>query len=159
MTISSSAWWLLTVRRNRAAIPAPSVAPTRRCTARNVDCCKVGFMAIRVASGIQSAFGSFSPKAMATPIDTAMARISTNNTTGRVSLIGGTSSGISGRGEGCDCLPRTSHTVKVKAIQTADPMSQASACCHGLAGTRAGRPAARARAVMNQTLSRTPATR
>ena len=73
--ISSRAWWLVTVTRKAAAIAAPKVAPTRRCTPRMVDCCKLGFMAIRVATGIQSALDRCHPKAMATEPVTARARI------------------------------------------------------------------------------------
>ena len=150
--ISSSAWWLVTVTRKTAAIAAPNVAPTRRCAPRSVDYCKLGFMAIKVATGIQSALDRCSPKAMATEPATATARMIPNNTTGRLSLTGGSSAGISGSGEGCDDLPCTSHKRKVKAIQMADPMSQASACCHGWAETRAGRPAAADKVMRSQTL-------
>ena len=55
-----------TVSRNRAATAAPKVAPARCCWATSADCCKLGFMATMVATGIQSAFGTCSPKAIAT---------------------------------------------------------------------------------------------
>jgi hypothetical protein len=109
---------------------------------RRVDCCNVGSMATRVASGIQSALVSCSPKAMATAPDTAMARITTNKTIGRLSFTGGRSSGISGSGDRRRRdSSRSSHKTVIGAIAMAAPISQASAWFHGWYWSqRAARP-------------------
>ena len=55
-------------------------------------------MATMAAIGIQSALGSLSPKEIATAIDTAMARMTANRISGRVSGRGEISPGISATG-------------------------------------------------------------
>ncbi len=71
-------------------------------------------MATRVATGIQSALGRCSPKAIATATDKAIARISTNRITGLVSLTGAVSPGrTSAPGCGCAVRPRASQMMPV----------------------------------------------
>jgi hypothetical protein len=101
-----------------------------RCSATKVACFRLDFMATSVATGIQSAFGRCKPKAMVTAMVTASALINTNRTTCLLSLVSVTSPGISGMWVACSFRPRSNHTTRVKAIQSAEPASQANPCSH-----------------------------
>ena len=116
-------------------------------------------MATRVATGIQSALGRSSPKAMPTASAMASARITANMIIGRVSADRPISPGSSGKWEACALRPRTSHPMKVTAIHSAAPTNQATPCCHhSAAAALRCAPAGTDNAIRNHALSSSAAT-
>ena len=100
-----------TVSTNAAAPAARMIARAGRCTATRVDSASLGFIATRAAMGIQSASGTCNPKAIATVIATATARITAEKDQRPSPLDRRGAAGISAVGSGCAVRPAASHTV------------------------------------------------